>query len=130
MDFCKACDNTTTLSLDDETSPLSVVRKCLACGSRSPVPHGCHVLFERLGTTVASETYKQFINDDMFVDPTIAMLDAECPHCDIVRRIKYVKFGPGLDYVYACSTCESFWTRKRGGKAEIVRGPTKSSARG
>jgi hypothetical protein len=117
MDFCDVCDNTTTLSLDNEATPPQVVRKCLACGSRSPVPEGCHVLFERLGTTAVSETYKQFISDDMFIDPTVATLDAECPHCDTMRQVKYVKFGPGIDYLYACSTCEVFWTRVRGGKA-------------
>jgi len=65
----------------------------------------------------------QFVNDDIFIDPTIATLETECPTCRSTREIKYVKFGPGLDFVYACTSCRTFWTRVRGGKATIVRGP-------
>lgn len=123
MDFCDLCSNTMTLSLSENTDRVSVHKKCLACGSKRDLPKGCHLLFERLGTSAALQTYEQYVNDTIFKDPTVARMSLDCPNCQRSASVRYIRFGNGLDYLYACEECRTFWTRTRGSDAlQIVSG--------
>ena len=121
MQFCDACDNTMTIALSTVDDDISIKHKCLACGTTRAVPEGCHLLFERYGTAATSNNHRQFVNDDIFVDPTVATLQARCPRCEADRDVRYIRFGAGLDFLYACTVCRAFWTRVRGGEAKIVK---------
>lgn len=121
MNFCHLCDNTVTLVLDDTASPTAIKEQCLSCGVQRPLSRGCHLIFENSSTSTVRGSYEQFVTKDIFLDPTIAKLDTSCPHCRVIRSVKYAKFGAGLDFLYACSVCNTFWVRIKGGEHEIVR---------
>lgn len=121
LEFCSVCDNTLGLVLQaSEGSASKVQQKCLACGTTHHLTKGCHILFEWLGTAAATEMYRQYLDPSIFEDPAIAKLQTTCPHCATQRTARYVRFGTGIDYLYACETCKTFWTRARGGAPVIV----------
>lgn len=121
MNFCDLCDNTVTLVLDDTTTPTAIKEQCLACGVQRQLAHGCHLVFENSKTSTVRGAYEQYITNDVFADPTIAKLDTLCPNCRVVRTVRYVKFGSGLDFVYGCEACKTFWIRVKGGAHDVVR---------
>ena len=117
LDFCSFCDNSLALVFSDETA----AQKCLACGLVQDVPKGVHVIWERLGAKAAdSEMCRQYVDKAIHRDPTVPTLTTHCPTCAKDRRVRYVRYGAGLAYLYACPDCEGFWTRTKGGDAESV----------
>ena len=117
LDFCDVCDNSLSIAASDGT----VVKRCLSCGTTRPLPEGVHTIWETLGTTAHTEVFMHFVHPSIHADPTIASLRTRCPNCDDTREVKFVRYGKGLNFLYACPDCSGFWTRCKGGTPTIVR---------
>ena len=124
LDFCSVCDNSLSISADDE----SVTQKCLSCGTVHPLGPGVHVIWESLGTAAHTEVFMHYVDPSIHSDPTIASLCTSCPGCKQERKVRYVRYGKGLNYLYACPDCMGFWTRSKGGSPVIVRSPDAGTA--
>lgn len=81
---------------------------------------GVNVLWERLGTASESEMCRQFVDPAIHDDPTIPTMEVHCAACERVRKVRYVRYGSGLTYLYACPHCHKFWTRSNGGPSKRI----------
>ena len=123
LDFCSACDNSLALVFEDGQA----AQRCLACGVLHGMPEGVHIIWERLGATAAdSEMCRQYVDDAIHHDPTVPTMRSHCPTCNKDRRVRYVRYGTGLTYLYACPECKGFWTRVKGGDAHAVKARTET----
>ena len=93
---------------------------CHACGLTVPLGTGVHVIWEGIGTAAQSDVFMQYVDASIHQDPTIASIDVDCPRCQDKRKVKYIRYGKGLDYLYACAKCDGFWTRCKGGAPVLV----------
>ena len=116
LDFCSSCDNSLSLVFEDGVA----AQRCLACGTVHAIPSGVHTIWERLGTAADSEMCRQYIDTSIHHDPTIPFMQCHCPKCDATKTVRYVRYGSGLTYLYACPDCNGFWTRSKGGAATEV----------
>lgn len=116
LDFCPSCDNSLTMAIEDGVAG----QRCMVCRTLRPIPEGVHVIWERLGTAADTEMCRQYVDLSIHHDPTIPIIRTHCPKCERERDVRYVRYGSGLTYLYACPDCSQFWTRAKGGPAETV----------
>ena len=122
LDFCAACDNLLTLFLSDGV----VGQRCLTCGASHPMPPGVHTIWERLGTAANAEMCRPYADPAIHRDATIPSTTAFCEGCGTDRVVKYVRYGSGLSFLYACPECGGFWTRNGRGCATVLSPRTES----
>ena len=116
LEFCSNCDNSLALVFEDGRA----AQRCLACGALHSMPKGVHTIWERLGTASDSEMCRQYLDASIHEDPTIPTMQCHCPTCDAEKKVRYVRYGSGLTYLYACPDCKKFWTRSKGGAPTLV----------
>ena len=126
LDFCTACDNLLTLFLSGGVTG----QRCLSCGALHPLPAGVHTMWERLGTGANAEKCKPYVDPAIHGDATIPTTRVFCERCDGDREVKYVRYGSGLSFLYACPNCETFWTRTGRGRSSVLESnlPKRESA--
>lgn len=116
LDFCAACDNLLTLFLSDGV----VGQRCLSCGASHPMPSGVHTIWERLGTSANAEMCRPYADPAIHGDATIPTVSMVCEGCRCEHDVKYVRYGTGLSFLYACPDCGTFWTRNGRGRATVL----------
>lgn len=117
LQFCSTCDNALSIVLRD-AEPKQL---CSVCSTVVPLPPGLHVIWEKLGTAADAELYRQYLDPEIHNDPTVAQMHLPCPHCKEERVVRYVRYGSGLNFLYACPFCRKFWIRSQDG---VVSTPT------
>lgn len=116
MKFCSQCEN--CLSMTVREGRISQI--CRACGASTELKKGSHVIWEGLGTVTKTNLFMQWVDPSIHQDPTIATREVHCPICECLRKVRYVRYGDALDFLYACPECTRFWTRKGGGASTLV----------
>ena len=87
---------------------------------------GVHMIWDKLGTAARAELYRQYLSSEIHEDPTVATLSTMCPTCSEKKVVRYVRYGKGLDFLYACPDCATFWTCQSGGSSKIVSALSKA----
>jgi DNA-directed RNA polymerase subunit M/transcription elongation factor TFIIS len=114
MEFCGVCDNMLYIKNEND----KVFYKCNCCLKETTSFDTSSKCISKTKLHKESTSYKPFVNDNVFVDPTLPCIhNVTCPNAACSKNAEqeneviYIKYdNTGMKYLYACKHCKHFWT--------------------